>query len=65
MPRSIKEGDIVDVHWADGEVLRCAEIVYMPTATGDLMYIKAIGGDMYGINTSGSKFDCIIKWFKI
>lgn len=58
--RPIQEGDIVDVFWAEGENLLKVKILSMPSQTGDLMYVEK-DGDIYGINTSGSSFDSILK----
>jgi len=60
MSRPIKEGDIVDVCWQDDSILKAAEILHMPADTGDLMYVK-FNDNIYGVNTSATAFDCIVK----
>jgi len=60
LTRLIEKGDIVDVVWNDESLYLDAKVLYMPQSTGDLLYVKTSIGNIVGINTASSSFDCIV-----
>lgn len=60
MSRPMKEGDIVDAHYVE-QVIRQVEILSMPAATGDMLYLKEESGTIHAINTACSSFEGLVK----
>ena len=59
--RPIKEGDVIDLFWSDGEAAIGQTVISMPADVGDLLYTKTSDGTICGINVSASIFVQMVK----
>jgi len=59
--RTIKEDDIVDVFWNNGEELRDVKVVHTPSDIGDFWYFEDEQGIQWAINPMSSTLDTIVK----
>jgi hypothetical protein len=61
MSRPIKEGDRVDICYADGSILTRVKVLNTPADVGDLWYFEDSGGTIYAQNPLSALFDYIRK----
>jgi hypothetical protein len=61
MTDRIRQGDIVDIHWNDGECALNAEVVWVPSGPGDLWTFKQENGSVIAVNGNSVNFDYIEK----
>ena len=59
--RTIKEGDIVDVFWNNGEELKNVKVMHTPSDIGDFWYFGDETGNQWAVNPMASTFDTIVK----
>lgn len=59
--RSIKEGDIVFVHYVNGDILKDVVVEHTPADVGDLWYFSDDDGIIYAQNPVSANLDTIIK----
>ena len=59
--RTIKEGDVVDVFWNNGEELKDVKVMHTPSDIGDFWYFADEQDIQWAINPMSSAFDTIVK----
>jgi hypothetical protein len=63
--RTIREGDVVTILWANGHEILDATVLHTPSDTGDLWYLDFmdVNGKLVDIavNPTSANFDCFIK----
>lgn len=65
MPMPIQQGDKVKAYWnattGEGHAELEGEVLYMPSDTGDMIYLKDKDGNTHAINPSSSSFEGLFK----
>lgn len=60
MNKEIQVGDIVEVYWADGRIIK-GIVVGKPQDAGYLWEVKVDNGNVYAINPNNLMFDYIVR----